>query len=112
MEYNDTDNNIYENYVSKVRYDAKYWGGHVEIMALSIALQRPIHIYSIQHLYPKPLIIDATNMIVTSTGDNEQQKQQNNNHDTIEPIRLSYHYHYYALGEHYNEVVPTNATTK
>lgn len=81
-------------------------------MALSIALQCPIHIYSIQHLYPKPLIIDATNMITTSTasGDNEKQQQQNinnNNHDTIEPIRLSYHYHYYALGEHYNEVVRT-----
>lgn len=29
--------------------------------------------------------------------------------DDDDPIRLSYHLHYYALGEHYNQVVKGTA---
>ena len=61
------------------------WGGHLELRVLSMALKRPVWIYSASQL--KPMIIEVEN----ATSD--------------EPIRVSYHKHYYALGEHYNEVV-------
>ena len=76
---------IFEQYVEKVRSSAE-WGGHIELRALGIALNRPIHVYSVQS-GKKPLAIHE---------DAEDDK---------EPIVLSYHLHYYALGEHYNQVV-------
>lgn len=73
----------FDEYVEAVRSSAE-WGGHVEIRALSMALDRPIHVYSVQQ-GNKPLIVHE-----------ESSKS---------PIVLSYHLHYYALGEHYNQVV-------
>lgn len=61
------------------------WGGHLELRALSMALKRPVWIYSATQL--KPMVIETEEV------------------DHVEPIRVSYHKHYYALGEHYNEVV-------
>lgn len=61
------------------------WGGHVELRALSLALKRPIIVYSAQTVEPLQIHVDEY-------GDKE-------------PIRLSYHLHYYSLGEHYNCVV-------
>lgn len=95
----------FAEYVQSVRSSSR-WGGHVELRALSLALSRPIHVYSAatavaaastntdppttQHLPPpQPLILDD--------GTHEAD---------AEPIRLCYHLHYYALGEHYNTVVP------
>lgn len=72
----------YATYCNRVRNSAD-WGGHLELRALSIALKRPILVYSTQ----APLRIEEE----SSDG---------------EPIRLSYHLNYYALGEHYNQVVP------
>ena len=77
----------YETYVSNVRTSAE-WGGHLELRALAWALHRPIRIY--QALTPEPLEIPPDG---------------NADADDNEPIRLSYHRHYYALGEHYNQVV-------
>jgi OTU domain-containing protein 6 len=73
----------FDDYVDRVRNSAE-WGGHLELRALSLALERPIYVYSVQS-GTKPLEID---------GGKDKP-----------PIRLSYHLHYYALGEHYNQVV-------
>ena len=79
-------------YVDKVR-DSAEWGGHLELRALRIALERPILIYSVQN-GTEPLEIH-----------NENETPDKSDTDKKEPIRLSYHLHYYALGEHYNQVV-------
>jgi OTU domain-containing protein 6 len=76
----------FESYVYSVENSAE-WGGHLELRVLSKALGRPIHVYSIQSQHP--LVVEEE----TTDG------------SILEPIRLSYHLHYYALGEHYNHVV-------
>jgi len=77
----------YENYVDKVASSSE-WGGHLELRALAMGLKRPIVVYS----------ADAPPLIM-----GEEYKDQN---DSVEEIRLSFHRYYYALGEHYNSVVP------
>jgi OTU domain-containing protein 6 len=80
----------YATYVN-VRSSAD-WGGHLELRALSMALHRPVIVYSAAQS-SEPLVIA------------EEVDQQG---DTIDnPIRLSYHLSYYSLGEHYNRVVAT-----
>mmetsp|Transcript_25092 Transcript_25092/g.52168 ORF Transcript_25092/g.52168 Transcript_25092/m.52168 type:complete len:305 (+) Transcript_25092:150-1064(+) len=79
----------FSSYVQRVRSSAD-WGGHLELRAISMATERPIHVYSAS---------SSTAMIIE--GGNNQQKDN--------PIRLSYHLHYYALGEHYNQVVPLSS---
>ena len=75
----------FEDYVEHVRNSAE-WGGHLELRALSRALHRPVLVYSTRD----PL---------------EIKEEEISEGGAIDPIRLSYHHHYYALGEHYNEVV-------
>ncbi|GKY94454.1 hypothetical protein MPSEU_000411300 [Mayamaea pseudoterrestris] len=77
----------FEQYTNRIRNSAD-WGGHLELRALSIALGRPMIIYQAHSV--EPLCIEC------------EQKGE------IDPIRLSYHRHYYALGEHYNLVVAKN----
>jgi OTU domain-containing protein 6 len=72
----------FDHYVDRVRSSSD-WGGHLELRAIGMALNRPIEVYSV-HSGSKPLIIHESENA---------------------PIRLSYHLHYYALGEHYNQVV-------
>ena len=84
-EYSDTVTS-FDDYVEQVRSSAE-WGGHLELRALGMALDRPIYVYSVQS-GSKPLGIH----------------DERNDGETM-PIRLSYHLHYYALGEHYNVVV-------
>lgn len=62
------------------------WGGQLEIKALSECLQRPIFVYE-------------ANAPVVKMGE-----EFYNPHSPEQPIRLTYHKHYYALGEHYNSV--------
>lgn len=76
----------YSTYVERVRSSAD-WGGHLELRILSMALKRPVWIYDATGT-KQPIVIDSEG-----------------GHDS-EPLRLSYHRQYYALGEHYNEVVP------
>jgi OTU domain-containing protein 6 len=94
--------NNFANYCERVRSGTE-WGGHLEIRALATALQRPIHIYSVA-------AAAAVNgyTVVEPEEDQAQQLYCNNDNNNAErePIRLSYHVHYYALGEHYNQVVP------
>lgn len=77
-------------YVERVRSSAD-WGGHLELRALCIALRRPIHVYRAHAA--EPLVIDEQGC-----------------NDGNDPIRLSYHLSYYALGEHYNQVVEKEAS--
>jgi OTU domain-containing protein 6 len=79
-------------YVDRVRSSAD-WGGHLELRALSVALNRPVVVYSAQS--PDPLRID--------------EQRQCDASDEDDPIRLSYHLNYYALGEHYNQVISLDA---
>jgi OTU domain-containing protein 6 len=88
----------YGAYVDRVRSSAD-WGGHLELRALSIALKRPVVVYSAHS--PEPLRIEEQPP--------QQQQQQNDDSSSEDPIRLSYHRSYYALGEHYNQVVPVPA---
>lgn len=77
----------FARYVERIRHSAE-WGGHLELRVLSLALKRSVMVYSV--LPPSPLSIPFD-----EKGSEEK-----------EPIRLSYHLHYYSLGEHYNCVVP------
>jgi OTU domain-containing protein 6 len=72
----------FDQYVDRVRNSAE-WGGHLELRVLGVALNRPVEVYSVQ---------SGSKALIIHESDNE-------------PIRLSYHLHYYALGEHYNQVV-------
>ena len=73
----------YEDYIECVRSSAQ-WGGQLEVRALASALKRQIIVYAVE--YSAPVIM----------GEEFVDKV---------PIRLSFHRHYYALGEHYNSVV-------
>lgn len=93
----------FEAYVESVRSSSN-WGGHLELRALSVALQRPVHVYSVNNNggggsgndSSEPLVIDAAAVV---------SSQSTSASASVEPIRLSYHLHYYSLGEHYNTVV-------
>uniref|UniRef100_A0A7S2JV22 OTU domain-containing protein n=1 Tax=Leptocylindrus danicus TaxID=163516 RepID=A0A7S2JV22_9STRA len=73
----------YEDYIECVRNSAQ-WGGQLEVRALASALKRQIIVYAVE--YSAPVIMG------------EEFVDE-------DPIRLSFHRHYYALGEHYNSVV-------
>jgi OTU domain-containing protein 6 len=100
-EYEDS----FQNYVARIRSSADAWGGHVELRALSQALNRTIIVYSAS---APPLIMNG---ISSLTGDEVKEEEEAVTLSTLsastikEPLRVSYHRHYYALGEHYNCVV-------
>ncbi|CAE7909602.1 otud6b, partial [Symbiodinium sp. KB8] len=75
----------FERYCDRVQSTAE-WGGQPEIRALTEVLKRPVEIYRAAE--KKPMVM---------TGGAEGGS---------EPLRVSYHLKYYALGEHYNSVVP------
>lgn len=89
-EYEDS----FQNYVDRVRCSADAWGGHVELRALSQALNRPIIVYSAT---APPLVMNGVS--------SEEVTLTTTSSDIKGPLRVSYHRHYYALGEHYNCVV-------
>lgn len=78
------DDKGFEDYCLKMGSTPK-WGGHVEISALSKALKKPIE------------VIQAEGPLV-QVGTDEFKDQK--------PLILTYHRHYYGLGEHYNSVEP------
>ena len=61
------------------------WGGHAEIVALTGALHRAITVYS----------AEGSDMRVLEEGVRDEG----------EDLRISFHQHYYGLGNHYNAVV-------
>jgi OTU domain-containing protein 6 len=92
----DTHASSYEEYVEKVRASSE-WGGHLELRALASALEKTIVVYSAD---ASPLYIRCSN-----GGDDND----NDGDDEEGVIRLSFHRKYYALGEHYNSVVPSQS---
>ena len=79
-------------YIFTIKFDYLEWGGQLEVRALACALNKKILIY------------DAQAPVLTISNNNED-----NNDDFI---RLTYHRHYYSLGEHYNSVVNINEDDK
>jgi len=57
------------------------WGGQVELRALAACLERQIHVYD----STAPLLVMGEEF-------------------TGPPLKVTYHRHYYSLGEHYNSV--------
>ena len=85
----------FDGYVLKVKsVQAAEWGGQVEIKALVCALHRDIWIYSSDLSNP----IIKMNITEDSNGSSSSS--------SIPPLKVSYHRQYYALGEHYNSVIP------
>lgn len=82
-EYTDTIT-TFDQYVDSVRSSSE-WGGHLELRALAEGLKRSIVVYSATQ--PKLVMGEA---------------------DDNNPVLLSYHLHYYSLGEHYNQVIKIN----
>ena len=68
----------YEDYCAKMESTPK-WGGQIELSALANALKRPIE------------VVQAEGPPVKIGEENQGQ-----------PLILTYHRHYYGLGEHYN----------
>lgn len=64
------------------------WGGQLELRALCESLERNIWVYQDDANTP---VLKMGNQPLSST-----------------PLRVSYHRHFYALGEHYNSVVESN----
>lgn len=86
-ELGDSNASTFEEYVEKVRGSSE-WGGHLELRALASALKKTIIVYS----------ADSAPLHIKEDHDKEE--------DGEDVIRLSFHRKYYALGEHYNSVVP------
>eukprot|EP01097_Dermamoeba_algensis_P005796 TRINITY_DN365_c0_g1_i1.p1 TRINITY_DN365_c0_g1~~TRINITY_DN365_c0_g1_i1.p1 ORF type:complete len:282 (-),score=76.48 TRINITY_DN365_c0_g1_i1:97-942(-) len=83
--YLESDEN-FEDYCSKIE-NSNEWGGQLEVKALSHVLDTSIRIIS----------SDAPDVVM---GENNQNA-----------ITITFHRHYYALGEHYNSVAPTPSDT-
>ena len=63
------------------------WGGQPEIKALASALQRSITVHS----------ADSPPMVMQGGGNGGEGK---------EGLHVSFHRHYFGLGEHYNSLIP------
>lgn len=68
------------------------WGGQLELKALASSLRSCICVYEAN----RPVLKMGEEFISAGVGGGAE----------AQPIRVSYHKHYYALGEHYNSVVP------
>nr|CCA16202.1 conserved hypothetical protein [Albugo laibachii Nc14] len=68
----------FEEYCKNI-VNSSEWGGQLELLALSCSLHRRIEVFT-----------GDSNVIVIGSEFNGS------------PLRLTYHLHYYALGEHYN----------
>ena len=70
------------------------WGGHPEIRALACSLGLTVVVYGANHAP------------ITISPDTADKPSSFGSFSTNEYcLRLSFHTHYYALGEHYNSVV-------
>jgi len=74
----------FDSYCAKMR-DPAVWGGQIELQALAHALKVPIVVYS---------------------GDAPKVTMGEQYTSSSPSLHLSFHKHAYALGEHYNSVVP------
>ena len=88
----------FEEYVYNVR-STFTWGGQLELRALSEGLKCPIVVFSAEG---PPLTMGVEYAKIGERGYNDDNSGWNMNNSLL----LSFHRHYYALGEHYNSVVP------
>jgi OTU domain-containing protein 6 len=84
----------YDEYVEMVR-STSTWGGQLELRALSHGLKVPVVVFSAEGV---PLKMGEEYESGTD-GDEEWEKKK-------KAVLVSFHRYYYALGEHYNSVVP------
>ena len=79
------------------------WGGHAECVALSGVLNRPLHVWS----------ADGGEMVVTGVDGVEREARVNGKEKAGgvdgRDVQISFHKHYFGLGNHYNSVVPVTA---
>lgn len=75
-------------YCAKVKTDPSTWGSQLEIRALVHQLQVPVHIWT------------AEAPVVKMGEEFEEEEQE---------LLVAFHKHAYALGEHYNSIVPVDA---
>lgn len=75
----------YEKYCDSI-LNPKTWGGHLEISAMSHYFKRPIY-------------------VVQDTFINEI-KHEGAIENTLKPLYISFHKHYYEFGNHYNSLRP------
>ena len=86
----------YEEYVNNIRSHSKCtWGGQLELRALSEGLKCPIVVFS----------ADGPTLTM---GEEYAQSSDDNDWGKKKVMLLSFHRHYYALGEHYNSIIPQN----
>ena len=85
----------YEQYVNNVR-STSMWGGQLELRAISEALKVPIVVFSAES---PPLTMGAEH-------DPDGEDSEGKDWSKKKALLLSFHRHYYALGEHYDSVVP------
>jgi OTU domain-containing protein 6 len=81
---------------SMVATEPVRWGGQLELVALADALNVDIHVHSAADDEPLVLSpVDGDANTTTDGGGDERVK-----------VHVSFHKHYWTLGEHYNSVVP------
>ncbi len=64
------------------------WGGQPELQALAHVLQVPVRVHSAA---APPLLVGW---------------DEYGGGGAVQPLEVTYHLHYYALGEHYNSTAP------
>ncbi|KAL7513695.1 hypothetical protein ACHAXN_010954 [Cyclotella atomus] len=84
----------YDEYVRHVR-ETNTWGGQLELRALSCALKVPVVVFSAEG---PPLTMGK------EFG--EEENDGDLGYGEKKAVLVSFHRYYYALGEHYNSVVP------
>ena len=84
-------------------------GGQLEIQALSRALQQSIVVYSadspVLSMGPEDQGHEREE-VGARAGTGVEAEEGDAGRRRRPPLRVSYHKHYYALGAHYNSVVP------
>jgi len=81
--------------------ETSMWGGHPEIRALSCTVGLPIIVYQAE-LDPLRFTPETETFAAT-------KRTAMDDYDVV--LRLSFHRHYFALGEHYNSVVPAGGSS-
>ncbi len=86
-------------YCDKVESEVQCeWGGQLEITALCACLGLQIHVYSAD----SPVLVMGGDADGNSSSGVESSRK---------PLRISFHRHYFALGEHYNSVISSSVGT-
>lgn len=80
---------MFEEYCERVVSSAD-WGGQLELRALACALETPIHVFS------------AASDVIAMGHEFDAAGAR-------PPLQLTYHLHYYTLGEHFNSVAPASS---